>query len=481
MALKRAIAAALLALGALAPSVHGQEAAKPVPNPAGRDMFQLNDLESYKQFSQVKGFEIVGHSYFRGPWVVPGGPGMGINTLRICGKTAYLAGYNPTVFGALIVDISNPARMEPLAFVPGNPGTRSAYLRVDCDRKVMALGHSTSPENPNKAVGAALKTGVTFIDVADPSKPVKVGEYNNPGGFTHGMEMDSRYVYLCGTGEGSKTRAEELHVVDYADPKAPRLAATFHVTGQRTGETFSEMNQKNPNGTDQWVTCHEAIKDGQRLYLAYRDAGVIILDIADPTKPAVVGEYDYVPPFNGDPGLPRPGCCPGAHTAAPVPHEGRPHPSLLVLTDEHFSCPPGFVRIMDVTNPKAMAVLSTIHIAGVDDVYDAAAGKFVCPPGQQSSHLPFFEPRSHGALFYQAWYDQGLRAFDISNPFSPKEVGYFISPDTSVPVQAGRHTREAFIDPATNLIYVTDGNGGGLTVLRYTGPMPTRPPIPGAR
>jgi len=41
--------------------------------------------------------------------------------------------------------------------------------------------------------------------------------------------------------------------------------------------------------------------------------------------------------------------------------------------------------------------------------------------------------------------------------------------------------REAYTDPATNLIYVTDGNGGGVTVLRYTGPIPNQPPIPGAR
>ena len=286
-ATKRALALTVLGVVLIAaPATLGaQEAARPLPNPTTRDMFRLDDLESYKQFSQVKNFEIVGHSYFRGPWVVPGGAGTGINTLRICGTIAYLAGYNPTVFGALIVDVANP----------------------------------------------------------------------------------------------------------------------------------------------------------------------------------------------------RPGCCPGAHTAAPVPHAGQPHPSLLVLTDEHFSCPPGFVRILDITNPKAAQVLSTIHIAGVDDRYDFTTGKFVCPPGQQSSHLPYFEPRSHGSLFYQAWYDQGLRAFDISNPFSPKEVGYFISPDTSIRTQIGRHTREAYVDPATNLIYVTDGNGGGLTVLRYTGPMPQHPPIPGAR
>jgi len=83
-----------------------------------------------------------------------------------------------------------------------------------------------------------------------------------------------------------------------------------------------------------------------------------------------------------------------------------------------------------------------------------------------------------GNLFYQAWYNQGLRAIDISNPFRPREVGYYISPDFSinVPGQKGRHTREPYPDWDSDLIYVTDGNGGGLTVLRYTGPLPTKPP-----
>jgi hypothetical protein len=470
-------------LGILAPAAPApaQQAAPTIPNPDARDMFQLNDLESIRKFSLVQNFEIVGHSYFRGPWTVPGVPGAGFNTLRICGNTAYMGGYNPTLFGALIVDVSNPASMEPLAFIPGNAGTRNAYLRADCGRKIMALAHSSTPENPNRpAGGAPARGGVTLHDVSDPRRPVKLAEWNTAGGLTHGMEMDDRYVYVCGTTERSKRRNEELIVLDTVDPRAPKVVGTYHVMGQHEGETFSPMNDKNPVGTDQFVTCHEIIKDGTRLYVAYRDAGVIILDITDPTRPTELGVFDYVPPFNGDPGTP-PGCCPGAHTAAPVPHEGRPLPRLLVLTDEHFSCPPGFVQILDISNPKAMQVLSTIHVAGVDDRYDHATGKFVCPPGQQSAHLPFFDPRGHGSLYYQAWYDQGLRAMDISNPFRPREAGYFISPDFSVPSQVGRHTREAYVDPATNLIYVTDGNGGGITVLRYTGPIPAQPPIPGAR
>lgn len=90
-----------------------QQAAPTVPNPTARDMFQLNDLASYRQFSTVKNFEVVGHSYFRGPWLVPGAPGAGFNTARICGTIAYFGGYNPTLFGALVVDVSNPPPWSP--------------------------------------------------------------------------------------------------------------------------------------------------------------------------------------------------------------------------------------------------------------------------------------------------------------------------------------------------------------------------------
>lgn len=96
---------------------------------------------------------------------------------------------------------------------------------------------------------------------------------------------------------------------------------------------------------------------------------------------------------------------------------------------------------------------------------------------QYSTHYIWFDRRTPGTLFYQAWYGQGLRAFDISNPYAPKEVG------RSGPGRrwGARQTREVYLEPQTNLVYMTDGNGGGLTVLRYTGPLPAAPSISGVR
>ena len=67
--------------------------------------------------------------------------------------------------------------------------------------------------------------------------------------------------------------------------------------------------------------------------------------------------------------------------------------------------------------------------------------------------------------------------WDISDPFLPREVGYYLSP--RYPGRfPNRQVREAYQDPDSALIYMTDGNGGGVTVLRWVGPIPRRPPVP---
>jgi hypothetical protein len=485
---RRLALAAVTIILALAPLSASSQAVLPaVDNPTNRDKFALNDLADWTQFSQVENFDVLGHSYFRGPWVAPGGQGTGINTLRVCGTTAYLAGYDPTVFGTVIVDVTDPAAMEALSFVPGNPGVRTAYLRANCDRKIVAMGMDTNNTNPEQpAPGDRAASGVMFIDVSNPRQPTVLGQWNNnPGGATHGLEMDDRYVYACGSSSetvnfGAARTGQILNVLDYSDPTHPQQVGAFHVPGQLQGETPGPDDQLQPNGSSQYLMCHEIIKDGDRLYVAYRDAGAYILDVSDPTHPVEVGHWDMVPPYNGDPANP-PGPTPAVHTAAPAPHGDSPLPRIMVVTDEHMACPPGFGRVLDISDPRHITLLSTYHVAGVDDQYDFGSGKFNCLPGSQSTHLPYFDPRGHGSLFYQAWYGQGLRVMDISNPYYPKEVGYYLTPDTSIPTYPSRHTREAYVDPATDLVYVTDGNGGGLTVLRYTGPIPEHPPLPGVR
>ncbi|MGH8733752.1 MAG: hypothetical protein ACREVB_08730, partial [Burkholderiales bacterium] len=95
--------------------------------PAGVDVFNL-DFEGIKKYSSTKGFEIVGHSYFKVEQRTPyakaqgrSGPelGSGFNTVRVYDGIAYAAGYNSpsTLFGTLIIDVRDPRDMKVLSFI----------------------------------------------------------------------------------------------------------------------------------------------------------------------------------------------------------------------------------------------------------------------------------------------------------------------------------------------------------------------------
>ena len=78
------------------------------------------------------------------------------------------------------------------------------------------------------------------------------------------------------------------------------------------------------------------------------------------------------------------------------------------------------------------------------------------------------------AILKGTYFNAGVRAYDISNPRLPKEVGYFIPPDPFVrygPLPRTRlvtQTQDVFVD-RRGYIYITDRNHG-VWILRYTGP-----------
>ena len=459
--------------------------------PERLDLFDLN-LQQTIRYAKIKNFEVVGHSYFKGPWLTPyaqeNGLGAGFNSMRVKDGIGYFAGYNtpPTLFGTLVVDVDDPRNMEPLSFIPCNPGTRCPYVRLDEEKKILIGTHDRSASNPTQPPAGELpQAGISFHDVSTPTNPRQLGFFlTQPGGATHGLDIDGRYVYACANMPESKTvngSNQEVVIVDYADPQNPALVGRFHIEGQHVGEEFGPTDQPLPDGTQQAIWCHEIHYHKDRLYVAIRDAGVIILDVTDRANPTLISQLDYVPPFSS-------GAFGASHTFMPVITDEDEHPKLGVFTDEIFRCPPGFGRVIDITDLSNPQIISSYRIPHVNDDYNEDTGEFFCPGTVQSAHMPWIDMRSP-SLVYQAWYDQGLRVWNIQNPFLPREIGYYFSPPYPCVGSCGgsdpnggalRHTREPYQDPDTGLIYVTDGNGGGVTVLKWTGRIPP-PPIPGAR
>lgn len=314
---------------------YGGGASVPEPIlPAGVDVFNLS-LEETRHYSRSYHYEVVGHSYFHGfqtymtAAAIAAGEGAGFNTPRVYDGIGYFGGAG--FYASIIADVSRPSDMRVLSVIPCDPGTRCLYHRVDPVRHIMVIGMDPTTGgagNPIKpASGCTLVgsgagqtcaqavSGWAFYDVSDPRNPQRLGfvptgnwSASGPLGTvtakaTHGLDLDGRYAYVCAEVGATKLPVNGLNmevlIIDYSNPSDPTVVSSFHVQGQHTGETFAPQDQLNPDGTPQLPYCHEINYYQNRIYVAYRDAGMIVLDVTDRTNPVQISRYDYVPPYNG--------------------------------------------------------------------------------------------------------------------------------------------------------------------------------------
>ena len=137
-------------------------------------------------------------------------------------------------------------------------------------------------------------------------------EQDGSGGRVHfsGGRVEHGDILVGGDGVRSGVRAaiqpevQPIYAGYYmSDPANPREAGRWWIPGmnQAAGETPS------------WPTTsryglHHAIVHGDTAYAAWRDAGMVVIDVADRTRPQLVTHRNWSPPFGG-----------GTHNCLPLP------------------------------------------------------------------------------------------------------------------------------------------------------------------
>ena len=174
---------------------------------------------------------------------------------------------------------------------------------------------------------------------------------------------------------------------------------------------------------------------------------MIIMDISDPANPKKVSQLSWAPEEGGN-----------THTALPLPDR-----NLLIVADESTKpeCQesPRRVRVVDISDETQPKIIS---------MFPEPEGDF-CERGLRFGPHNVHENRPgtfiSDQIIYVTYFNAGLRVVDISDPYEPKEIAYYV-PETPEGQQAIQ-TNDVFV-AESGLIYISDRVGGGVDILELT-------------
>ncbi|WP_170977317.1 LVIVD repeat-containing protein [Halorussus salinisoli] len=343
-----------------------------------------------------------------------------------------------------------------------------------------------SDEAPNLAIGtwdvkvagdvAGLAStapgvgGVDFFDASDPENPEHVSFYDvstadRYNGRVHNFFIDGEYAYVGvnaattidsdGDGVSEKVRQfgeDGVDIVDVSDPTTPTRVSTWQLK-EFPGPAFATASV---NG------FHDLYVQDGLAYVCFWDAGIVVLDVSDPSAPELAGHFGEAPDADKEVRFRNtdeesrgayfqetgvrdhrqrlPG---NAHYVQPSP-DGT---YVFVGAESFIKGEPGGIDIWDVSD-----------LGDISDIEDLLAGPkrvgHISPPDIELSkadqefvdtiqRFNVFNSRARALVhtshnfdvtddrLYTSWHGGGVRVFDITDPSAPTEIGVYDPEDAS--------------------------------------------------
>ncbi len=319
---------------------------------------------------------------------------------------------------------------------------------------------------------SAKLRGLALYDVSDSAAPTLVGTYES-GPRTQGVHEIDVVVRENGTvlaavtvlqsHRHSEGASGDLRIIDITDPGTPieladwdfRRDAGGALTGAMAEAVFDDLELHAHSAT--WAAA------GNQLWVANWDAGIVLLDTADPAAPLLITTFGFDPDSEGN-----------AHSVAVDADRGilvRSDQDLVSRDSERHSRGWSGQRIYDISDlDKVIEVASFTSPRAVAN----EEGDATYVDGRYSAHSAVIE----GDIQYAAWYSDGVRIVDLTNPADPVEVGWFIPPASIDPQRYWQAPDGTAALPMVwgvtvtdGLMYVSDMNTG-LWIMEYTPPRP---------
>jgi hypothetical protein len=351
------------------------------------------------------------------------------------------------------IDVTDP-RAPKFVVQTDLPHAKVRSNSLDVVGDVMAVAYQTNTVGSKPA-------GMDLFDISAPEKPKLISHFDASGPYSRGAHcvwfVDGEYVHLsCGAADFQPHDPLDdqcYRIVDVKNPSKPTEVGRWWMPGVRVGDDAprpARIPKFNAGYRPHNTNVYPQRPD--RAYIAYIDGGAVILDISDKSRPKLVSNWRYAPPYNGF-----------THTVLPLFERG-----LLIVSDECVKNEgadwPKLVWVVDArteTNPVPIATFPMPD-------YNA----FVKRGGRYGAHnlhenLPVPGSWRNENIIVGTFFNAGVRAFDLSNPFQPQEVAYFVPGAPKLSPAGAIQLNDVYVDDR-GLVYTVDRFAGGLYVLEMT-------------
>jgi hypothetical protein len=375
------------------------------------------------------------------------GEGLALQRTRDRRRILWIAHESPPK-NITAVDVTNPKKPA-LVTQTDLPHDKMRSNSLDLVGDLLVVAYQTSSPGLTPA-------GFELFDVSDPAKPRSVAFFDCSGlasrGVHHLWWVDGAYVHMAAGAADfvPRNRRDDqcYRIVDVQNPSRPREVGRWWLPGIREGDA-EPAPPRHPR-FDTGFRAHNTNVYPQRpdrAYVGYIDGGAVVLDISDMAHPRLVGRWDYHPPF--------PGFC---HTVVPLFDRG-----LLVVSDE--ATKPGaqdwpkLVWILDAREEGKLVSIATCPAPPLK-VFGKRGGRV----GAHNLH----ENRPGGwiseTIVVGTFFNAGVRAYDISDPFQPREVAWAVPPAPRKSPARAIQLNDVYVDER-GILYTVDRLIGGLYIF----------------
>ena len=352
------------------------------------------------------------------------------------------------------VDVTDP-RQPRVVVQTELPHAKVRSNSLDVVGDVMAVAYQT--QKPG-----LIPAGFDLFDIGVPEQPKLIAHFDASGPHSRGVHalwfVDGEYVHMASGAADFQPRHpfddQFYRIVDVRNPSRPTEAGRWWMPGTREGDAAPAPQRLDPK-FDAGFRAHNTNVFPQRpdrAYVGYIDGGALILDIADKAHPSLVGRWQNSPPFNGF-----------THTVLPLFER-----NLLIVSDECIKDNgfdwPKLVWVLDARTESNPVPISTLPPAP-QAAFARRGGRF----GAHNLHenLPVPTSWTSDQIVIGTFFNAGVRAYDIADPFQPREVAYFVPGAPARAPSGAIQLNDVYVDER-RIVYTVDRFVGGLYILELT-------------